>query len=414
MTAILTRSTRSSPFRHCSKSAVQLLFVSQGLPNFTVLLQAHTYTSVPCLLDFVQSSALYGGGKVGRRALLTEDQSNFGLQRLCEYTLAMDSPRSTTSSSDLYSNSDSANYRAQPHPAQNGLAPRQVSQSLPEDPMSESIGSRRSNTSQTIRGYRGRSLSRSRGGSTSLAAVSDGNLPDTSHKRKRDHDPYPVGYASSYQISPDVDHTIAGSSSADTSTSVKCTISAKDDWLRNKRSKTDEYSVGSTGTLPNSSPSSVLPAELWQYIFCFVPPVSLGRLLRVSSAFNAFLILEKTDESHPGLYHRSVVKPMTAHSVWAASRKRFCPGLPKPLRGLQELDMWRLLRGRNCQMCGEIMAPSLEIPSESPWESGPGEKGVRVIWPFGIRCCGRCLQKNTEKVSPHHCNHAGGIAILTS
>lgn len=318
----------------------------------------------------------------------------------------MDSPASTTSSSDLYSNSQPTNNRSQSHPVQNGLSPRQTSQSLVEDPMSESLWSRRSNTPPTIEGDREEPLSRSRGGSTSVAAVPNGHPPDAYHKRKRDHDHSPATYTLEKPFSLDRDYAGVHPNSTGSRHPLRPNLSGNefeapmDDWSRNKRSKTDEHDSTPTGTLESSSPSYILPAELWQYIFCFVPPVSLGRLLRVNHAFNAYLTLDKANESQPAPSPPSVVKPMSAQSVWVASRKRFCPGLPKPLRGLQELDMWRLLRGRNCQVCGENRVLGFNSNSDSPWDSGPGDKGVRVIWPFGIRCCGRCLQTSSEKVSP--------------
>lgn len=318
----------------------------------------------------------------------------------------MDSPASTTSSSDLYSNSEPAHNESQSHPLQHGLSLRQTSQSLLEDLMSESVGSRRSNSPPTIEGDREEPLSRSGGGSTSVAAVHNGHSPNVYHKRKRGHDQSPASYVLGKPFSLDRDYAGVHPNSAGSRHPLKPDLSGNgfeapmDNWSSNKRSKTDEHDATPTGTLEIPSPSHVLPAELWQYIFCFVPPVSLGRLLRVNHAFNACLTLEKANESQPVPSPRGVVKPMSAQSVWVASRKRFCPGLPKPLRGLQELDMWRLLRGRNCQVCGENKVLSFNSNSDNPWNSGPGDKGVRVIWPFGIRCCGQCLQTSSEKVSP--------------
>ena len=317
----------------------------------------------------------------------------------------MDSPTSTGSSSDLYSHSELTNKEGHAHPVLDGLSPRQKSQPVLEDSMSESVGSRRSNTPQTMKGDREDSVSGSRG-STSVAAVPDGIFPNTYFKRKPDYDSSPGVYPLSRPLHMDKDYTRAQPSSVGSSSSLKRGLSDNvieaymDDWSGHKRTKTDEHSSPPTATFKCSSPSSILPAELWQYICCFVPPVFLGRLLRVNRTLNACLTLERTNESHLRLSTHSVVKPMSAQSVWGASRKRFCPGLPKPLRGLHELEMWRLLRGHNCQICGENKGPSFYSNLESLWESGPGDKGIKVIWPFGIRCCGQCLRTNTEKVSP--------------
>ncbi|KAL9595283.1 MAG: hypothetical protein Q9219_006536 [cf. Caloplaca sp. 3 TL-2023] len=117
-----------------------------------------------------------------------------------------------------------------------------------------------------------------------------------------------------------------------------------------------------------------LSPELWHHVFRFVPPVFLGRLLRVNRAFLSYLTCNPNrpkpavDRSYTGL------RPLDADTIWAASRKRFAPGLPKPLRGLQELDMWRLLRGRNCQLCGMTKNSGAVSGVENPWETGPGEE----------------------------------------
>lgn len=144
--------------------------------------------------------------------------------------------------------------------------------------------------------------------------------------------------------------------------------------------------------------STSLPAEIWQHVFSFVPPVFLGRLIRINRAFSEYLTSAKAVELDTQPRRRPAVQIMDANEVWAASRKRFAPGLPKPLIGLSELAMWRLLRGRQCQVCGEEKVQHFATGTESPLESGPGDKGLRIIWPFGVRSCGVCLHKCSEKV----------------
>ena len=160
-----------------------------------------------------------------------------------------------------------------------------------------------------------------------------------------------------------------------------------------KRSRQDEI-------LPGSHDRGVcvsgLPLQIWQTIFCFVPPVFLGRLLRVNRAFNFLLTPSATRGSEAKLSYQ-FTRDLSPPSIWAASRKRFCPGLPRPLRGMEELEMWRLLRGSTCQLCGDSKT-LLTSNASKPWSSGPGDRGVRVIWPFGIRCCGPCLRVHCEKV----------------
>ena len=142
---------------------------------------------------------------------------------------------------------------------------------------------------------------------------------------------------------------------------------------------------------------SALPAALWQHVFCFVPPVSLGRLLRVNRTFRSYLTSNVAPENTAPLNH-SRVQPINAEAIWVASRRRFAPGLPRPIHSLRELDMWKLLVGQNCQVCAHENRAESSVPPGSLWEAGPGDSGVRIIWPFGIRSCGSCLQEVSQKV----------------
>ena len=140
-----------------------------------------------------------------------------------------------------------------------------------------------------------------------------------------------------------------------------------------------------------------LTVPIWQRIFCFVPPVFLGRLLRVDRAFHS--LLKSPEPYNYTLEHRiEDFRNPSAELIWTASRKRFAPGLPKALFGQSELDMWRLLRGNSCQVCGERKSLLTTSAMSDPWHAGPGETGIRVIWSFGVRCCGPCLLKSSEQV----------------
>ena len=156
----------------------------------------------------------------------------------------------------------------------------------------------------------------------------------------------------------------------------------------------------SVGRLSQSGPTLVssLNVQIWRRVFCFVPPVSLGRLLRVNRLFHSLLSPDIPRMAVHPLEETGSVILQSAEAIWAASRRRFCPGLPKPLRGLHELQMWRLLRGSDCQLCGERSNLLTSSATSNPWEAGPGSTGVRVIWPFGTRCCGKCLMIHSEKV----------------
>lgn len=139
-----------------------------------------------------------------------------------------------------------------------------------------------------------------------------------------------------------------------------------------------------------------LPDEILQHIFTFLHPISLGRLLCVNRRFRSLLDPTITLPRSSGQVNRLTLRSQDL--VWAISRKTFLQGFLKPMDGMTELEMWRLVRGQSCQFCGK---PSRghEIPSTSaPWSGGPGTNNVRTIWPFRIRCCGRCLEDRIVKV----------------
>ena len=235
---------------------------------------------------------------------------------------------------------------------------------------------------------------------------SSGNFIRTGHKRKRDTDseyPRPSGYGEPAltNLGDPLPYStrIANVPSMSYSRSNNDIEASRDEWSSKKRLRSDDLAYGPTARVQYSSQLPDLPLPIWQRIFCFVPPVFLGRLLRVNRAFNTCLTAGDANQQYPKPSHPGGSRTLNPDTIWAASRKRFCPGLPKPIRGLLELEMWRLLRGRHCQLCEEAKDPSSVFSSESPWELGPGETGVRVIWPWGVRLCGRCILSHSEKVS---------------
>ncbi|WEW58543.1 hypothetical protein PRK78_004011 [Emydomyces testavorans] len=139
---------------------------------------------------------------------------------------------------------------------------------------------------------------------------------------------------------------------------------------------------------------SKLPGEIWQHIFTFLPPTTLGRVLQLNHAFKDLLTADLTELSAKRATH-GTLKYVHPHLIWSSSRKTFHPGMPRPLSPLSELDMWQLVRGTVCQFCKK--AGFISPPNTSIWESGPGLNGVRIIWPFAVRACGECLQRNCEK-----------------
>lgn len=166
-----------------------------------------------------------------------------------------------------------------------------------------------------------------------------------------------------------------------------------------KRVRVNGHPPGNASPARSQKGPSTLPAELWHHVFRFVPPVFLGRLLLVNHAFHSYLTSSTPEPKPVDASLRSGVRPLDAESIWAASRQNYARGLPKPLRGLKELDMWRLLLGKACQLCGQTKDPAPMVGDANFWESGPGERTVRIIWPFGIRSCGACLEKSSKKVS---------------
>jgi len=141
---------------------------------------------------------------------------------------------------------------------------------------------------------------------------------------------------------------------------------------------------------------SLLPAEIWHHIFTFSPPRVLGLLLRVNKSFNAYL--DPSSSGNPILpLSRSVAQILNPDAIWRASRRLFRPGMPSPLIGKSELDMWKLACSSSCQFCGKNRQPGPMFPLDQ-WHPGPGENGIVPIWSFGIRTCGLCLQEQTSKV----------------
>ncbi|KAL8943550.1 MAG: hypothetical protein Q9216_001008 [Gyalolechia sp. 2 TL-2023] len=131
-----------------------------------------------------------------------------------------------------------------------------------------------------------------------------------------------------------------------------------------KRAKLNGHVDAEPRCAANQTRAAALPAELWHHIFRFVPPVFLGRLLRVNRAFHSYLTSPSNGSKLATSPSYTGIRPLDSETIWASSRKRFAAGLPKPLRGLQELDLWRLLRGETCQLCGTTKNPTVTSRSE--------------------------------------------------
>ncbi|KAI0124645.1 hypothetical protein BJ170DRAFT_685523 [Xylariales sp. AK1849] len=148
-----------------------------------------------------------------------------------------------------------------------------------------------------------------------------------------------------------------------------------------------------------SDRSLQLPGEIWQHIFTFAPPRTLGNLLQVNKLFSYYLDPSFALPSHPPLpspLSQSSVAALQPDVVWQVSRRRYWLKLPTPLKDKSELDMWRLACMRKCQFCGKL-APKNTLTTQDKLNSSPGARGVNVIWPFAVRSCGSCLLANTTK-----------------
>ncbi|KAJ4406728.1 hypothetical protein N0V91_004418 [Didymella pomorum] len=55
--------------------------------------------------------------------------------------------------------------------------------------------------------------------------------------------------------------------------------------------------------------------------------------------------------------------------------------------------MWQLVWSKRCQFCNKLATTT---PGEKLWQQGPGEAGVRTVWPFAIRACGPCLMQQCQ------------------
>lgn len=180
-------------------------------------------------------------------------------------------------------------------------------------------------------------------------------------------------------------------------------IQTSDDTLPRKKTKLSSPLPGSSPPRPGGELSRTrrkvedLPDKILRHIFMFLHPVTLGRLIRVNRRFHS--LLDPSVPLQEDLAPTSQIALQSQDKIWAASRRRFLPGFPKPLEKLTELDMWRLIRGRSCQFCHAASSKERSETSTSPWSAGPGPVDVRTIWPFRIRSCGRCLEKRIVKVS---------------
>ena len=143
--------------------------------------------------------------------------------------------------------------------------------------------------------------------------------------------------------------------------------------------------------------ASILPPEMWQQIFTFLPPESLGRLLSVNRRFNSLLDV-RTILPAPQIHKPGHLRLRPQLSVWLSVRRSLYPGMPRSLFSMPDPDLWKLFLGRKCQFCGRPDAPGLSGSATTPWNSGPGPERVRLVWPFAVTSCSSCLSTRLVKV----------------
>ncbi|KAI1857044.1 uncharacterized protein JN550_013440 [Neoarthrinium moseri] len=143
---------------------------------------------------------------------------------------------------------------------------------------------------------------------------------------------------------------------------------------------------------------SLLPPEIWHHIFTFVPPITLGTLVRVSRLFNLYLDPSSSVPCRPPAYAtRGPVAALQPDAIWQVSRRRhWSSKMPSPLMGKTELDMWRLVYATSCQYCGMLVNADA-LTTQAKLNPGPGSENVKTIWPFATTSCGPCLVSNTTK-----------------
>lgn len=135
------------------------------------------------------------------------------------------------------------------------------------------------------------------------------------------------------------------------------------------------------------------PAELWQHAFNNLSPAMLCRCMRVCKAFRTYLTKAPRAETK-----KTTKRPLDSESVWIQARKHTYPAMPKPLAGFTEIQMYQLMVGTTCETCKRNF-PTRAVRPTSVYDAGPGDNGVRVIWPFRLRLCGDCFVHHARKVS---------------
>lgn len=182
------------------------------------------------------------------------------------------------------------------------------------------------------------------------------------------------------------------------------TVKEPSNGMQGNATKKSRLSLTPSPVIQTVSPAERLPTELWQHIFLRLSPATLSRCLRVSKTFQTYLT--QTKARPVAKKDQKKVRILDSSVIWTEARKNHFMNMPRPLSDHTEWSMLQLIGGTTCQFCRR---PPVPAPATSPFNSGPGPDGVRIVWPFGVRTCGQCWERNTLKVSspltlslPHH------------
>lgn len=164
-----------------------------------------------------------------------------------------------------------------------------------------------------------------------------------------------------------------------------------------KRKLSADNKFSRTSVVPSNKDISVAEAlcqspAILQLIFSHLPPAMLCRCLRVCKQFNHLLTGARAP--HGRQKDKSAARIVDSEAIWIQSRKTYFPQLPRPLRNRTELQMLQLVGGQACQFCRR---PPVPLSAPSIFNNGPGTKGVRVLFPFGVRTCGSCIEPLVRK-----------------
>lgn len=223
------------------------------------------------------------------------------------------------------------------------------------------------------------------------------------HKRKRPVPRSPAGASSSAHSPGGRSYPVGGVDGHDLysrdTDSANMSKRLKTDGLRDGRygqtaTKSDRVFHG---RLPHDL--SELAPEIWQFIFTFLPPDTLVALSLVNRRFHSLLVPPTGQRTTNAVATRNgLLEVVDGDHIWACARRNYLPDIPKPLHGRSELDMWRLVRGRDCQFCGKRDRSKKDVLRVNVWDPPLKAGGVKIVWPFGVRSCGACLVDHSEEV----------------